>query len=69
MFLSSLNFGTFAEEIPFFCFVEHPAQSSHAQLVIRRRAAETEPFHIVLCYVIQAHASDVRLRKQAPAVQ
>src|SRR5947208_15530898 len=68
MFPQQLEFWNFAEEIPFFCFVEHPAQSSQCTVGIGRRAAETEPLHIVLCYVIQAHANEVSLRKQAPAV-
>src|ERR1019366_3748531 len=35
---------------------------------VRCQAAETESFHIILGYVIQAHADDFRHRKQAPAV-
>src|SRR5713226_4488676 len=57
-----------ADEIPFFCFVEHPAQRSQCTVGIRCRTAETEPFHIVFCYVIEAHADDFRHRKQPPTV-
>src|SRR5216684_9372153 len=53
--------------IPFFCFMEHPAQSPQCTVGVRCRAVETERLHIVLCYVIQAHADDFRHRKQPSA--
>lgn len=57
-----------ADQIPFFRFVKHAAQRSKCTVGVRCRAAETDCFHIILGYVIQAHADDFRRRKQAPTV-
>jgi hypothetical protein len=56
-----------ADQISFFRFVKHPAQRSKGTVGVRCRAAETESFHIILGYVIQAHADDFRRRFDFPA--
>lgn len=51
MFRPQLEFWNCAQEIPFFRFVQRPAQGSQGAVGVAGRASETQHFDIVFCYL------------------